>query len=181
MTWSSVMTYMCLRCPRICFSYRSHNPSFFAVMTYPLNWSRNSMTEAIILLTHPGHMHSTPLLSGCVLNMNFLPFQITWIHPGLQLVSYYSIFFLQCLIDCLSSVCSLFVLLFVFFLPVLRFTPYVYTLFSVFWKSASKYILFFLKINYISVFSYCPFSFGHFIACLQFTASDYLFVLVKLI
>jgi hypothetical protein len=56
-----------------------------------------------------------------------------------------------------------------------------YTLFSVFWKSASKYILCFLKINYISVFSYCPFSFGHFIACLQFTASDYLFVLVKLI
>jgi len=29
MTWSSVMTYMCLRCPRICFSCRSHNPSFF--------------------------------------------------------------------------------------------------------------------------------------------------------
>jgi hypothetical protein len=45
----------------------------------------------------------------------------------------------------------------------------------------TNHTYFFLKINYISVFSYCPFSFGHFIACLQFTASDYLFVPVKLI
>lgn len=174
MTWSSVMTYMCLRCPRICFSYRSHNPSFFTVMTYPLNWSRNSMTEAIILLTHPGHMHSTPVIEWVRTEYELLTL------PDYMNSPRFKVGFV--LLNLFSSVLDrLFVLLFVFFLPVLRFTAYVYTLFTVFWKSASKYIRFFLKINYISVFSYCPFSFGHFIACLQFTASDYLFVLVKLI
>lgn len=111
MTWSSVMTYMCLRCPRICFSYRSHNPSFFAVLTYPLNWSRNSMTEAIILRTHPVHMHSTPVIEWVRTKYELLTLSDYMNSPrfkvGFVLLNLFSSVLDRLFVLCLSSVCPL--------------------------------------------------------------------------